>query len=70
MPQSLNADAFRHRAKRLGYQQIVIEKISKSDIEIWYHATVKEPLAGYTISFVCSDSRFGKLLKGVAEDEN
>lgn len=69
MPQSPSADAFRHRAKRLGYQQIVIEKITQSDTELWYYVTAKEPLAGRIISFVCSDTRLEKLLKGVAEDE-
>ena len=60
MPQSSNANAFRQRAERLGYQQIVIEKISAD----WYLITVREPLAGHVIVFECSNIRLKNLLRG------
>lgn len=60
MSQSSNANAFRQRAERLGYQQIVIEKISVG----WYLISVREPLAGHVIVFECNDVRLKKLLRG------
>lgn len=70
MAQSSNANGFRQRAERLGYRQIVIEKIPTSgSAETWYYVSVKEPLAGHVFDFICSDSRLKILLGGEKKDE-
>lgn len=60
MAQPSIVSSFRQRAKRLGYQRIIIEKLSSG----WYYVAVVEPLAGHAINFVCDLSRMAKLLRG------
>ena len=69
MAQSSNVNAFRQRAERLGYRQIVVVKIPTSGFEVWYYVSVKEPLAGNVFDFICSDSRLKILLGGEKKDE-
>lgn len=59
MADTSTASAFRQRAGRLGYRDITIRK---GKLDLLYHVSLVEPLAGTYISFFCSEEKLKKLL--------
>lgn len=60
MAESTVVSAFRQRASRLGYQEIVIKKDREHDG--CYHVRLVEPLVGLHLAFVCPEWKLKILL--------